>query len=280
MALPAQAFDFNLINVDLGSNEGQKLTQSYGKSYGYTPQQTAPAMLGPAQEVPMIMQIAKSASTVPMTVWMMRRMGMSVPKILSTFALGPSALMGGGMGSPSPYNSFTQWNNFTNPYLIQSSRVNYLTKILRVPMQFIPDLPYGGSQFSRSLVYPYHPVHGTWMPPGIAKKHGLWVPPGQRKKVGWYGDWGKHHGKHYDKHHGKHHDKHHDKYYGKEGKHGRKGHDGDWKSKSKGKSSHGGGSYLASKPEKSYKKSKSKGSTSWKGGGSSKGKGGGKGKWK
>lgn len=293
LALPAQAFDFNLINVDLGSNDGQKLNQAYASAYGYTPQQTAPAMLGPAEEVPMIMRIAQAASTVPMTVWMMRRMGMSVGNILSTFALGPSTLMGGGMGNPYSYGGYSPWNNFTNPYMIQTSRVYFLNRILRVPMGYIPQIPFMGSNFARSVIYPYNPVHGTWMPPGIAKKYGLWIPPGQRKKIGWYDGWGSH----YDKHHWK------------EGRHGWghdwDDHDGDWKFKEKGrhgddhweykgerkggkekvewkskeKGSKGHGDYLAAKPEKGSGKGSSKGGSSWKGGGSSS-HGGGKGKWK
>jgi len=189
LAAPSQALDINLLNVNMGTPEGQRLANTYGQAYGYTPQQVAPAMYGPAQEVPTILRIAQAAGTVPMSVWMLRRSGMSFGKILSTFALGPSILTGGAPGGGMPYGySSPGWAGFTDPFMVQMSRVYFLRNVLGVPTRALPYIPWGGANFSRSILYPYHPVHGTWMPPGIAKKYGLWVPPGQRKKIGWWPD--------------------------------------------------------------------------------------------
>lgn len=232
LSSPSQAINFNLLNVNMGSPEGQQLAGALGKPYGYTPQQVAPAMLGPAEEVPGILQIAKSAGTVPMTVWMMRKMGFSYGKILSTLALGPASMLGSPYGSnPTAFNpaygsTNPTWMKIADPLMVQFSRVNYLRNILKINPQYLSALPYSGAPFAQSLIHPYHPVHGTWMPPGIAKKYGLWTPPGQRKKVGW---WRKGH-HHKDYHHGKKH-----KHHAKKHKH----HD-EWDTKWKSKSGHHG----------------------------------------
>ncbi len=160
--IPAWAIDINLVNIDMNSPSSQGLSSLYGDAYGFPAQQVAPALLGPAEEVPALLQIAQAAGTVPMSVWMMRRMGMSYSRILQTFALGPTALLGSPLvGSPlvsSPGWLTPRFGNVLDPFLVQSARYGFL----------------------RSL------------PPGIAKKHGLWIPPGQAKKLGGWGPgpWG------------------------------------------------------------------------------------------
>ncbi len=191
---PARAVEINLLNVNLGSPEGARATQLYGDAYGFSPQQVAPAMLGPAEEVPAVLQIAQAAGTVPMTVWMMRRMGMSYGSILSNFALAPAALMGAPLGGPSlggfaPGWASPGWSQVTNPLLIEVARVRFLRNVLQVDPFFLPQIPYRGIGFTRSILYPYHPERGLWLPPGIAKKYGLWIPPGQAKKMGGWGKW-------------------------------------------------------------------------------------------
>jgi len=300
LANPAQAMDFNLINIDMGSPESQKLNNTYSKAYGFTPQQTAPAMYGPAEEVPTILKIAQAAGTLPMTVWSLRKAGMNFGNILSTFSLAPAALMG---GSQSPnsygpnYSPTPGWGGFMDPFIVQSSRVYFLRNVLKVPTRYLPLIPFRGPEFAQSIVRPYHPVHGSWMPPGIAKKYGLWVPPGQRKKMGWYGDRGKQHGKHGWKHKG------HDGAWGyktksKNGPHGQekysakgKGPNGKWdyKYEKKGGKEKAEYSYKGKggkkndvhySASKTYQGSeKNKGSSSSKSS-PSKGKGGSKGKWK
>jgi uncharacterized membrane protein YgcG len=157
------AVDINLINVDMGSDDNSRMANTYGQAYGYTPQQVMPAMYGPPQEVPAIMQIAQAAGQVPMTVWMMRRMGMGYGSILSTFALAPSVLAGGPVpayGMPRVYSAWpSNWARWTDPFYFQTARINFIKK-------------------------------GIWLPPGIAKKYGLWIPPGQAKKMGWGPGWG------------------------------------------------------------------------------------------
>jgi hypothetical protein len=196
LSTPVQAIDINLLNVNIGSPEGQKLSGLYGDSFGFTPQQTSPALLGPAEETPIIMKIAQAAGTVPMTVWMMRKMGMSYSRILSTFALAPSALLGGSPGATPPFGTLSpSWASFADPFLIQMARVYFLKDILKISPTYLSLLPVMGPQFSYALLRPYHPVHGFWMPPGIAKKYGLWMPPGQQKKIG-LEDHGHPHNKH------------------------------------------------------------------------------------
>lgn len=194
VAVPSFAVDINLINVDMSPHDNTRLANAYGQAYGYTPQQVMPAMYGPPQEVPAIMQIAQAAGQVPMTIWMMRRMGMNYGSILSTFALAPTVLAGGPLGSPYGYPQGYNvpppyWGRWTDPFYVQTARVNFLRNVLHVPLNMLPFVPVAGIPYARSLLYPYHPVHGTWLPPGIAKKYGLWIPPGQRKKIGW-GPWG------------------------------------------------------------------------------------------
>jgi hypothetical protein len=199
----ARAIDINLINVDIQSPESQKLSNLYGDAYGFPAEQVAPTLLGPPEEAPAILQIAQAAGTVPTSVWMMRRMGMSYSRILQTFALGPTALMSPTVvpvaySAPGWYSP--QWGMAMDPLLVQTARVTFLRKVLLVNPLFLPRLPYRGIDFNRAILYP---VHGVWMPPGIAKKYGLWMPPGQAKKHGWGGPWwggpaGKWDGRDYD----------------------------------------------------------------------------------
>jgi len=204
----ARAVDINLLNVNLGSPDSLRAQQLYGNAYGFSPQQVAPAMLGPAEEVPAIMQIAQAAGTVPLSIWMMRKMGMSYSNIMQTFAVAPLVSMG------SPINDTSY---------IQTTRNYFLQNILQMPSAFLPKVPLIGPDFTRFIIYPVSPKVGYWMPPGIAKKYGLWIPPGQAKKMGLWdgpvfakgGHWGededgdhgwKHHGHGDDEDHGwKHH---------------------------------------------------------------------------
>ncbi|MCE9625473.1 MAG: hypothetical protein K8R69_08500 [Deltaproteobacteria bacterium] len=172
----AGAVDINLLNVNLGSPEASRAEQLYGNAYGFQPQQVTPALLGPAEEVPAIMQVAQAAGTVPMSVMLMRKMGMSYSRILQTFAVAPLV----GMGTP-----------VTDSYYIQTNRTNFLQNILHVDPLFMPNIPMSGPEFTRFIVYPTHKDYGYWMPPGIAKKYGMWIPPGQAKKMGIWGGPGK-----------------------------------------------------------------------------------------
>ncbi|MCC7344276.1 MAG: hypothetical protein IT573_05005 [Deltaproteobacteria bacterium] len=177
LALPgARAVDINLVNIDLGSPEARRAEQLYGNAYGFAPQQVTPALLAPAEEVPAIMQIAQAAGTLPLSVWMMRKMGMSYSNILQSFSVAPLVAM----GSP-----------VTDPYYIQTTRTHFLQNILQVNPILFPKIPLVGPDFTRFLIYPVHKEHGYWMPPGIAKKYGLWIPPGQAKKMGLWGGPGK-----------------------------------------------------------------------------------------
>lgn len=177
LALPsARAVDINLVNIDLGSPEARRAEQLYGNAYGFPPQQVTPALMAPAEEVPAIMQIAQAAGTLPLSVWMMRKMGMSYSNILQSFAVAPLVAM----GSP-----------VTDSYYIQTTRNHFLQNILQVNPILFPKIPLSGPEFTRFLIYPVHKEHGYWMPPGIAKKYGLWIPPGQAKKMGLWGGPGK-----------------------------------------------------------------------------------------
>ena len=224
LATSAKAINLNLVNIDMASPESRRAEQLYGNAYGYPPEQVAPAMLGPAEEVPAIMQIAQSAGTLPFSVWMMRRMGMSYSRILQNFAVAPLV----SMGQP-----------ITDPYYVETSRVHFLRDMLQVSPLLIPRIPIRGLEFTQFIINPIHPQFGYWMPPGIAKKYGMWMPPGQAKKMGWgeepwgHNEWKEKHGEgDHDEGHGHGHWKHegweHDN--GKhEAKHGKWDRDDDWK---------------------------------------------------
>lgn len=183
----AQALDINLLNIDVNGPEGQQAAQLYGNSYGFPPEQVRPALLGPAEEVPTILKIAQAAGTVPMSVWMMRKMGMDYGRILQTFALGPATLMG---ASAVPFQGpgyyAPTWSRFMNPYYVQSSRMYFLKDVMRIDPLGLTQIPWGGRDFTRALLGSYPVGKGYWLPPGQAKKLGLWVPPGQAKKM-WAG---------------------------------------------------------------------------------------------
>lgn len=280
VATPLYAVDINLINVDMSPDDNTRLANAYSQAYGYQPQQVMPAMYGPQEEVPAILQIAQAAGQVPMTIWMMRRMGMNYGSILSTFALAPTALMGprAPYGYPGGYPYSPGWGQWVDPFYVQTARVNFLTNVLRIPRNVLGSIPVFGIPFARSLLYPYDPVHGMWMPPGIAKKYGLWIPPGQRKKIGW-GPWGggphwKPHdwdkgGKHGWKHDDGHGDKHGWKHDGGNGGNGDK-HHGKWGDQGSGK-----GNQNISKANGKNNSQGGKGHGGNKGGGKSHGNGGG-----
>ncbi|HKY62662.1 MAG TPA: hypothetical protein VJR29_04510 [bacterium] len=181
---PAHA-DTNLVNVNLGSPEARQLSGVYGKAYGFTPELVAPVMMAPAEEVPSILRIAQATSTLPLQVWMMRKMGMDYGQIVSNFALGPTI-------PAAP-----------DPVFIQSNQTYFLREILQVTPQALPIIPMSGVNFSRAVLHPYDPAYGFWLPPGIAQKYGYRVPPGKINRAGWVlvpGEGRDHH--HY--HHGKH----------------------------------------------------------------------------
>ena len=184
----AKAVDINLINIDVASPEARRAEQLYGNAYGFPPEQVTPALLAPAAEVPAILQIAQAAGTVPLSIMMMRKMGMSYSNIMQTFAVAPLVAM----GSP-----------VTDTGYITTSRTHFLQNILQVNPLFIPKIPFGGPDFTRYIIYPVHREHGYWMPPGIAKKYGLWIPPGQAKKMGLWGGQGNYWGVDDDDHGGK-----------------------------------------------------------------------------
>lgn len=187
------AVEINLFKVENSTPEAQKLAGVYGPAYGFTPQQAQPAMWGNPTETPAVLKIAQAAGTVPMTVWMMRKLGYGYGDILSNFALAPATLF-----SPRPvaappgywpqgYSPQNPWSGLMNPMYGNLARTYFLKNILRIPNALIPQVPWGTKDFANFLFKPRHQVHGTWMPPGIAKKYGLWMPPGQAKKHGWWG---------------------------------------------------------------------------------------------
>jgi hypothetical protein len=183
LASSAKAVNINLVNVDLASPESQRASQLYGNAYGFPPEQVTPALVGPPEEVPAILQVAQAAGTVPLSVWMMRKMGMSYSRILQTFAVAPQV----NIGVP-----------LTDPVYIETSRVHFLRDVLEVSPTVIPLIPVRGPEFLHFIVTPYHPQVGYWMPPGIAKKYGYWMPPGQAKKYWWGEDWDHDHWRHGD----------------------------------------------------------------------------------
>ncbi|MFO1462494.1 MAG: hypothetical protein U1F66_01855 [bacterium] len=168
----AGAVDINLLNIDLSSPESRRAEQLYGNAYGFPPEQVTPALLAPAEEVPAILQIAQAAGTLPLSVWMMRKMGMSYSNILQSFAVAPLVAM----GTP-----------VTDNYYIETNRTHFLRELLKVEPRYLPLIPLRGPEFTRFIINPIHPTAGYWMPPGIAKKYGLWIPPGQAKKMGLWG---------------------------------------------------------------------------------------------
>ncbi|HCU24473.1 MAG TPA: hypothetical protein DF383_05595 [Deltaproteobacteria bacterium] len=164
--------DFNLLNVNLNPTESQRASQLYGSAFGFPALAAAPALLAPAEEVPAIMRLAKAAATLPLNIWMMRKLGMDYGQIAQKFAL--NALMPVGQ-------------SITNSLFIQNSREYFLRDLLKVSPSLLPKIPYGGLDFTRFIIYPTNEKVGYWMPPGIAKKYGLWIPPGQAKKMGLWG---------------------------------------------------------------------------------------------
>ena len=179
----AHALDINLFNIDVNGPEGQRASQVYGDAYGFPAEQVTPALLGPAEEVPAILRIAQAAGTIPMSVLMMRKMGMSYSRILQTFALAPTTLLGSSVVPAAPSLGYfaPTWSQVMNPFYVQTSRVLFLRDILRIDPIAITQLPWRG----------IYPERAYWLPPGQAKKLGLWIPPGQAKKMWGWGPGGK-----------------------------------------------------------------------------------------
>lgn len=181
LGLQSTANAVSLDYIRVGDDERSRLTDIYSQAYGMPAYQVRPALAGPVGEAPAILQIAKSAGTLPLTVWTMRRMGMSYSNILSSFALAPTIYAGSQV-----LPRYTIW---TDPMIIRMGRLHFVRDVIHVNPTLIPYFPLHNLGFVTTLLYPYHPRYGEFLPPGIAKKYGLWIPPGQRKKMGFYPGW-------------------------------------------------------------------------------------------
>jgi len=188
--------NFNLLNVN--APDQNRLAQTYANAYGFTPAQVSPVMMAPATEVPTILQIAKSAAMMPLSIWAMRKLGFGYMDILKMYALPPTTLF-----SPNvPYDQFgptlapvVQIQKtygatppltiaLADPLIIQLGQIKLFTDYLRIPYTRILTLPtIDPIYFTRLVVSPWSPLPG-FMPPGQAMKAGLWLPPGQAKKMG------------------------------------------------------------------------------------------------
>jgi hypothetical protein len=199
-------FNFNLLNMN--TPDQSRLEQTYANAYGFTPAQVSPVMMAPAAEVPSILQIAKSAATMPLSIFAMRKLGFSYMDILKMYTLPSTTLF-----SPNvPYDQFgptlapvVQLQKtygatppisvgLADPLIIQFGQIKLFTDYLRVPYTRILSLPtLDPIYFPRLVVSPWTPLTallaptqvvrtGYWLPPGQAKKLGLWEPPGQAKK--------------------------------------------------------------------------------------------------
>jgi hypothetical protein len=202
-ALPnAQAVNVNFNLLNLGSGDQNKLEQTYANTYGYSPADVAPVMSAPATEVPSILQIAKSAATVPLTIWGLRKLGLSYMDILKMYTLPPSSLFSpnipyGQFGSPigqawgyqQQYgNSWPSTIALADPVIMQLNQIKMFTDYMKVPYTRILNLPTDPLSFTHLVIQPWRavlipePERIGWLPPGQAKKLGLWEPPGQAKK--------------------------------------------------------------------------------------------------
>src|SRR5262249_16468337 len=148
-----------------------------------------------ATEIPTILQIAKSASMMPVSIWGLRRMGFSYTDILKMYTLPPSVLF-----TPNvPYERFGPtlqpvvayqqqygpvWSStvvLADPAIIQLGQIHFFTVGLRIPTISLLSLPTDPLIFNRVVLNPWgHPTY--FIPPGQAMKMGLWLPPGQAKK--------------------------------------------------------------------------------------------------
>ncbi len=193
MFSPAHAVDINLINIE--APQSSPLPQSFGNAYGYTPQQVAPAMMGPVTEVPTILQIAKNAATLPIGIWALRKMGFGYMDILKMYALPPSILFnpevpydrfGPSLGQAGLYqqqygNTWPRRVSLADSVLIQLGQIKFFTDYLKIPIGSILSLPTDPLTFSQLVLRPYsNPTY--FIPPGQAMKMGLWTPPGLAKK--------------------------------------------------------------------------------------------------
>ncbi len=181
--LMSHAIDINLLNVNMGSTERNQLNNTYGPAYGFRPDEVDPVMEAPAEEVPTLLRIAQAAKTSPLTVWMLRKAGLSYGSILSNYSMSPQSLYHNepryGDRYRDPYSP--GWGAITDPFFVQSSRTYFYRDILGVPVNTLASIPWRGMDSVRILLTPQ--PQGAFLPPGIAMKQGLWVPPGQRKKM-------------------------------------------------------------------------------------------------
>jgi len=182
--------NFNLLNVTPPSTS--VLQQTYSNDYGFTPDQVAPVMLAPAPEVPTILQIAKSAGTMPLSIWAMRKMGFSYMDILKTYTLPPTTFY-----SPVvPYERFgptlvpiaTYQNQYggswpstvvlEDPAIIELGKIKYFTDYRRIPITRIISLPTDPIYFNHLVVTPWG-RSPYFIPPGQEKKY--WERLGHRE---------------------------------------------------------------------------------------------------
>ncbi len=191
----SRAGDVNINLFNLNSADQTELAKAYSKNYGFSPAQIIPALAGPATEIPLILQIAKSAGALPLEIWSMRKLGLSYANILKHYAL-PSTIL---VNPTTPYEKFgallqpvadytKQYKNrwpsnisLSDPVLIELGKLKHFTNYVKIPSAQIVSLPADPSRFVHLVLEPHAPSP-YFIPPGQAKKMGLWEPPGQAKK--------------------------------------------------------------------------------------------------
>ncbi len=110
------ALELNVLKI--GGDERDRLANVYSQAYGYPAYQVKPILAGPVGEAPAILQIAKSAGTLPLSVWTMRRMGMSYQNILASYALAPTIFAGS--------QALPQYAQWTDPMIIRTGRLYFM----------------------------------------------------------------------------------------------------------------------------------------------------------
>ena len=188
--------DVNVNLLNLSAPEQTRLQNTYSTAYGFPVEQISPVMMAPPTEVPLILQLAKSATTLPVAIWGLRKMGFSYTDILSMYTLPPTVLV----APEVPYERLGPtlepvvlyqkqygpvWPNtvvLSDPALIQLGQISLFTVHLGIPSISLLALP-DPILFPRIVLSPWsHPTY--FIPPGQAMKMGLWMPPGQAKKAG------------------------------------------------------------------------------------------------
>lgn len=191
----AYASDININLVNLNPADKSRLQNAYSKTYGFSPAQIAPLLAGPATEIPLILQIAKSAGKLPLEIWSMRKLGLSYANILKQYALAPTVLLnpnvpyekfGSLLEQVAAYKKQYQQNwpsniSLSDPVLIEMGKLKHFTHYAKIPANQIISLPTEPASFSHLVIEPTRPSP-YFIPPGQAKKLGLWEPPGQAKK--------------------------------------------------------------------------------------------------